>query len=292
MNEHGTDFIKNYFMNVLNLFKYYASKYKDEDNLSFYSRGAIYFQQPIKFNDPWDCKAPQITTHRQINSLKDIWFNLAKQNVSALAETGWQKISKLPRTEIKLLLEKHFKEAFEKQRSKIGVFSLSFIPDNELMWSHYAHSHSGYMLHFQIDLDKYLVDSSLSEVGIPIPVIYKDKRDVWNLGNYYKNEKKHVYDLVRFKSNAWEYECELRLLNVDKYGFIKTPSNWLKSIVIGINTDSKLREKLEHIGNELKVLVFSSVMNKKEYKIDIPGLGLDGSDGKIHYKKLIDSKIF
>lgn len=279
-------------MKVLNLFKYYAPKYEDEDNTSFYSRGAIYFQQPIKFNDPWDCKAPQITIPRQINSLKDIWFNLAKQNGQDFAKTEWQKIRKLPRSEIKQLFDKLFKEAFEKQRSKIGVFSLSFIPDSELMWSHYADSHFGYMLHFQIDLALYYVDSSLKKVGIPIPMIYKGKREVWNLGNYYKNRENHVYDLVRFKSSAWEYECEVRLLNVDEYGFIKTPSNWLKSIIIGINTDGKLQEKLKQIGNELNVSVFSSVINKKEYKIDIPGLGVDGNDGKIHYKKLIDSKIF
>ncbi len=44
-------------MIFLNLFKYYAPKYEKEDNLSFYSKESIYFQQPIRFNDPWDCKA-------------------------------------------------------------------------------------------------------------------------------------------------------------------------------------------------------------------------------------------
>ena len=76
-------------MNVLNLFKYYVPKYKREDNLSFYSRGSIYFQKPIKFNDPWDCKAPQITIPRQINYLKDIWFNMAKQRGPGFVETEW-----------------------------------------------------------------------------------------------------------------------------------------------------------------------------------------------------------
>ncbi len=81
-------------MNVLNLFKYYAPKYNGHDNLSFYSQGSIYFQKPTKFNDPWDCKAPPITNSSQINSLKDIWFNLEGQNDPANAENAWQIIER------------------------------------------------------------------------------------------------------------------------------------------------------------------------------------------------------
>ncbi len=38
--------------------------------------------------------------------------------------------------------------------------------------------------------------------------------------------------------------------------------------------------------------IYSSLINKKEYKIDIPGLRTNGNDGKAHYKELINSKIF
>ncbi len=217
---------------------------------------------------------------------------MARRKGKYFTESEWEKISKLPRNEIKQRFYKFFKEAIEIQRSKVGVFSLSFVPDNELMWSHYADSHFGYMLHFQIDINEYLVDESLKDVGIPIPVIYKDKREIWDLENYYLSREKHVYDLIRFKSRAWEYECELRLLNISTYGFIKTPDKWLKSIVLGINTDNKLREKLTDIGAKLNLSVFSSAMNAKEYKIDIPGLGISGKDGLNHYIKLVDSKVF
>ncbi|MCP4373914.1 MAG: DUF2971 domain-containing protein [Deltaproteobacteria bacterium] len=279
-------------MHVLNLFKYYATKYKGEDNLSFYSEGSIYFQKPIKFNDPWDCELPQISIPRQKKTLKKFWLDLGKRKAPDFVKTEWQNIRNLPRTEIKRRVEELFKVALERLRSRIGVFSLSFIPDSELMWSHYASSHFGYMLHFQIDIAHYKADSSLMNVGIPIPVIYRDKMEVWNLANYETNRLRHYYDLVRFKSNAWAYECELRLLNTDKFGFIKTPGNWLKSIVIGINTDSELRDKLEDIGNTLKVSVLSSKMNKKEYKIDIPGLKINGNDGRTCYKDVINSKEF
>jgi hypothetical protein len=263
------------------------------DNLSFYTEGSIYFQKPTEFNDPWDCKAPPITIPRKINLLKDIWFNLAKQHGITLAETVWQKMEKeLTRNQIKQSFDKYFKEAFERPRSKIGLFSLSFIPDCELMWSHYASSHSGYMLHFQIDIAQYFVDSSLKNVGLPVPVEYRDKREVWDLANYFTDRTAHMYDLIRFKSKAWTYEYELRLFHENRCGFIKTPNNWLKSIVIGIDAEDELKNNLKRIGNELDISVFLSLMNKKEYKIDIPGLEINGNDGRTSYNEVINSKIF
>lgn len=279
-------------MQILNLFKYYAPKYQKEDNLSFYSKRSIYFQQPVKFNDPWDCKAPRIIIPRQISSLKNIWSKMANKGGPAFVKREWEKIKKMPRSEIKMLFENLFKEAVELQRSKVGVFSLSCIPDSELMWSHYASSHSGYMLHFKINITDYYADPSLQNTGIPVPVIYKEKRDNWNLETYYINSDKHIYNLVRYKSNSWEYECELRLLNIKKWGFIKTPDNWLKSIVIGLNTKSRLESKLRRIGKSLNIPVFKASMNKSQYKIDIPGLEMDGDIGNKHYMEIINSKIF
>lgn len=218
---------------------------------------------------------------------------MAEQHGNAFAKRGWQKIEKeLTRNQIKQLFVKYFEEAFEKTRSRIGLFSLSFIPDCELMWSHYASSHSGYMLHFQIDIAQCLVDSSLKNVGFPIPVKYRDKREVWDLPDYFADRASHMYNLIRFKSKAWAYECELRLFHENRCGFIKTPSNWLKSIVIGIDMDDELQDKLRSIGDELNIPVLSSVMNEKEYKIDIPGLEINGIDGRTHYNEVINSKIF
>lgn len=277
---------------VLDLFKYYAPKYGGEDNLSFYTRGEIYFQRPVNFNDPWDCSPPEISLNRQINQLKDIWFRWGLQNGEHYAKVEWEKIKQKPRSEIKQLFYDLFKEALRIQRSKIGIFSLLFIPDSELMWSHYGKSHTGYMLHFQIDMSRSMNDSSLKDVIYFMPVVYKKERELWSLVDYYKDREKHVYDLVGLKSSAWEYEHEFRLLNVNKYGFVKIPDNWLKSIVVGLNASGELREKLKDIGERLNVPVFHSIMNKKEYKIDIPGFSVTGEDGKRLYKKILESKFF
>lgn len=147
----------------LNLFKYYSSTYEGKDNLAFSEKGQIYFQQPEKFNDPWDCKAPKIFFPRSKSFLKEFHYYLSKGYSKDLIDREWAKNEKLSRGKIRDKYRLLFGEALENIRRKIGVFSLSFIPDSELMWSHYASSHSGYMLHFQIAIDEYFTNPILKK---------------------------------------------------------------------------------------------------------------------------------
>jgi hypothetical protein len=277
-------------MNCVDLFKYYAPEYDGQSNIAFHTKGSIYFQTPDKFNDPWDYKAPIITCPSDKRLVIEILSKLEKRG--HLPTSVKQSIKGMSSDEISQWLVENFKESYEKLRSLMGVFSLSFIPDSELMWSHYASSHFGYMLHFQIDLDAFKTGSRIEGVGLPIPVIYSNEKEVWDLEDYDDVRKRYAYDLIRYKSEAWKYECELRLLNTDRWGFIKTPSNWIKSIVIGINIEDKLRGELEDIGKSIKIPVLSAKMNEREYKVDIPNLQINGEDGRRCYEEVIKSEEF
>lgn len=81
-------------------------------------------------------------------------------------------------------------------------------------------------------------------------------------------------------------------MNASSGGFVKVPQTWLKSIVLGLNADSHLRTRVDNISKELAIPVFTAVMNKKEYKIDIPGLKIDGIRGKRQYDDVIKSGKF
>ena len=259
--------------------------------MAFYEKGQIYFQQPEKFNDPWDCKAPKIFFPRSKSFLKDFHYYLSKGYKKNIVDAEWEKNEKLSRGEIREKYRLLFEKALENIRQKIGVFSLSFIPDSELMWSHYASSHSGYMLHFQIVLDEYFKNPVLKETGIPIPVIYKKTRPTLNIATYYSNRERHIYDLIRFKSEAWNYEKELRLMNENKYGFIDIPTTWLQSITVGLAAKNEFKETLKSIGKKMNIPVFFAHIHEANYQIEIPGLGINGTDGRSGYKDLVASKI-
>jgi len=106
-----------------------------------------------------------------------------------------------------------------------------------------------------------------------------------------QNREKHIYDLIRFKSDAWSYENELRLMNETKYGFIDTPATWLQSITIGLAAKNDFKENLKNIGRKMHIPVFLANIHEEDYQIEIPGLGIDGTEGRSSYKNLIDSKI-
>lgn len=276
----------------LNIFKYYPPKFEDEWNLAFYEKDQIYFQIPAKFNDPWDCKGPSLTIlSRKKEYLKSLVFEATKRRGRDFSEESWNRIKELPRSEIIKVVKNNLYDAIDRVRNHVGVFSASCIPDSELLWSHYGESHKGYMLHLEINLDKYVQRKVLNDDLVPIPVIYANDRQIWDVSEYHSNEMQHVYDLIRYKSKAWEYEYEIRLLSAKKYGFIDTPGSWLKSIVIGLNADPKLRNILVAAGKDLGIPVYHAEMNSSEFNVDIPEFKIDSLQGKENYNKIIASQI-
>jgi DUF2971 family protein len=274
----------------LQLFKYFAPKYDDRWNMAFYEKRAIFFQKPINFNDPWDCKVSNIKIPRQQNFLKQFFFYICKQHADiAFANEEWERMKGQPRSEIKTKLKQSFEKAMEYIRDSIGVFSASCVPDSELMWSHYGKSHKGYVLHFEIDLLEFLNSTIVRQTGIPIPVIYTNKRQIWDLASYYNNREEHLYDLIRYKSNAWKYEYEIRLLNQAQNGFIKIPDTWLKSIIVGFAAETELRSLLFSASKELGIPIYYAQMDKSEYKVNISGLGIDRRSGEQHYQEVISA---
>lgn len=95
----------------------------------------------------------------------------------------------------------------------IGIYSLSKptekdFPNNELLWAHYANSHKGFCIEY--DLNK-LIDNYSKEYDIRnvINVQYQDERpEVTELDNTFTIQNK----VFGTKSLAWRYENEIRLV--------------------------------------------------------------------------------
>lgn len=95
----------------------------------------------------------------------------------------------------------------------IGIYSLSKptekdFPNNELLWAHYANSHKGFCIEY--DLNK-LIDNYSKEYDIRnvINVQYQDERpEVTEVDDTFTVQKK----VFGTKSLAWKYENEIRLV--------------------------------------------------------------------------------
>ena len=104
---------------------------------------------------------------------------------------------------------------------QLGIFSLSKVFDDELLWAHYADSHRG----FCIEFDSNKLTSFYYENDIPIlNIFYADsppKLDFINLMNTLdakdantKTSSQQILQLMLgYKSKRWEYENEVRIIS-------------------------------------------------------------------------------
>lgn len=276
----------------LHLFKYLSPKHEGSWNLAFHEKKSLFFQQPQNFNDPWDCAVPPLIVPRQINTLKEIYFKIKQNKEERCVNEGWNRLESLPKPDIIYHFKRLFKESFGQLRSKVGVFSTSTIPDSELLWSHYANCHSGYCLYFVIDVNEYFENSTRTSTPIPVPVIYKENIQKWHLKKYFTEREKYLYNLLRYKSKAWSYEHEIRLLNENVNGFVEYPKRWLKGIISGMAAEEPFKECLRKIGEEIQVPVYSAIADDSDYKILIPDFPISGLDGERHYNEVVSSQVF
>jgi Protein of unknown function (DUF2971) len=104
----------------------------------------------------WLDKLQRLKTHREKYAAVRSFFKDHNQDISRPAELF---------------------SNFEKQLAGVGIFSLSEVPDNQLMWAHYASSHTGLALGFKAQ-----PESKLSSEEQTIAVTYGDEKPVFDEG--------------------------------------------------------------------------------------------------------------
>jgi hypothetical protein len=276
----------------LQLFKYYSPKYNDKWNLSFYEKGEIYFQSPLNFNDPWDCKILRIVAPKgnKRNFYIDLIYRIATARGEKIENTAKRKLKSIPILNLESEVNGVFAKSLDKIRNRMGVYSTSCIPDSELMWAHYGDKHKGYMLHFEVDILEFYSKQDRVKDYTPAPVIYSDIPLHWDLARHFDNTAL-AFDIVRTKSNAWEYEHEFRFINFSRNGFSKIPDNWLKSIVVGIAAEDTLKKSLRKAGKELNTPVYFAKMDKEKFQVKIPDFQINEELGKNQYQDIISSDL-
>lgn len=183
----------------------------ESDNFQYQKRilthNELYLSSANQFNDPFDCALPfkyieSDLTHGNLfkklyDSGKELWPELQDEELKRLS---------LDRIDSGVFEDgRYWKENRsdfqEKNSSKFGIFSLSAVNDNLLMWSHYSNSHTGFCIGF--DAEKLFdLSGSLGEV------VYDN---VFPEINLFDNSTKNFLRFFITKSNDWEYEAEYRI---------------------------------------------------------------------------------
>jgi hypothetical protein len=242
------------------LFRYFAP-----ERIDVVEKERIAFVHPTAFNDPFDT-APIVNARA---TKLDVKHKIAERmRVSPYCVTEFNSeqvdgINKLSRKERRALFRDERKKAIgrylefnhkmaesaqELYQKNFGsaVLCLTAKKDNLLMWAHYAASHSGFVIEFDLDV------KTFRRLGILWKMMYVDNRPVLDYMDRTRNEFVSNIQGWFSKGTSWAYEEEYRFLRHDKLCekvllpngraiyFVDLPKECIKSIYLGCRCNEEL----------------------------------------------------
>lgn len=238
---------------VTSLYKYRAfNKY----SLQSLINEAAWFSTPASFNDPFYCGI-------HLDQLK------MEESVRVAVKEAYSKTGKstdqIPPEE--LIAKEEDKQAFQYLRSSIyellqnvGIFSLSRINNDILMWAHYADSHRRFCIEYSRTPDNILGKQAE-------PVHYQNElpslsaRDVTSAGGSFNK-------LWLIKSAHWSYEEEWRVINTEGGKAFQFPCE-IKSIIFGLKMNEQNRYTIRRILENRNVTFKEAIKDDRQFAICI-----------------------
>lgn len=150
--------------------------------------------------------------------------------------------------------------------NRIGIYSLSKSSIDELLWAHYANSHKGFCIEYDLDL---LMNSYVYENKYSFPVIYNENPSELSLKDISSASKNNdlIQKIFGSKSKKWEYEEEYRIIT-DDFGVHSYDFQAVKAIYFGLRMlDSQKAEIINRLkGRNIKFYQINQV--DKKYKFE------------------------
>lgn len=172
----------------------------------------------------------------------------------------------------------------------IGILCLTGKPDNLLMWAHYADSHSGLVIEFDVENEffKQVFEDPLSPIGLDEDLskdygylkqmVYSEHRPEITISSV------KSFDSFLFKSNDWKYEEEWRMLmptaNASKVAkdddgvdvfLYEVPRSAITKVILGCRASDALLQsvkKIKESNADLSHLIVEKMdMDEKDFRL-------------------------
>lgn len=204
--------------------------------------GELYFASLDQFNDPFDGTIPHRYDPTELTEDKIFmkYLQMAKREHPDWDETRIHEecfeYQRRGYFHDEGYLEKFEESALEDLKKQFGIVCLCRQPDNFLLWSHYAKSHTGICIGF----DKYrLFEDARCQFA---HMVYQEEFPLLGL---FDNVFEHFKKLIGTKSPIWEYEEEYRLTKAEAARtIVHLRPETIVEVVVGCQMDFKEREKV------------------------------------------------
>ena len=195
------------------------------------------FSSVKEFNDPFDC-LPIYSFDAPPDLLKKYAKGVVSrrsQGASRNERRGMIRVATDP-SRTSEWVARVSAEMRENIESKAGIYCLSEVPDNILMWGHYADSHRGVALRFR-------ATASTPFFGRAQRVVYRESRPVVNPIPQSYDEQTEAALLS--KAQDWAYEKEWRIIDHDNGpGVQRFAPELLDGVILGARISSESEERI------------------------------------------------
>jgi len=261
--------------------KYYKYRPYSQRTLEILLNQEIYFPSSEKLNDPLDSRIDIDAEYQKVVASLDPTKDEATNRKAFLVYLLNAHDFRDPNTKQKIGLN----QALQRFIQTVGILSLSKTPTDPLLWSHYAASHTGICLGFDIDKIQsesifardevtYLAAPPYQAIFLSLAEQLGEFMRPWDKQSYPdelgdKFYTKQISELMRgnlfVKSEKWKYEEEYRIVqsNPGMQGF---PPEALQVVILGTKTTAQNSKTIENI---LKIPGYSHVKFKRA--MHIPG---------------------
>jgi len=227
----------------------------------------VWFSSPLDFNDPFDCRCVyDIHNTREEIVLRKAAF-LNKRNGSSLSDA-------LAEAEKDTPSDPHELERWQKGQidrhsrcaANTGIFCLTLVCDNFIMWTHYAKNHTGVCFQFRVRdaQSKEQVDF----IANAQPIDYADRCP---LINFVKD--RHI-DFARksllTKATPFRHELEWRIVKYDQGAGLKPiPEGIIGAVILGCQIDTETRKRVINACSEYngKVDIVQASLDPETYSL-------------------------
>lgn len=220
-------------------------KYRDWTNKfhrNLITHQEIYLPKPSEFNDPFDGNIPirwDLMTYEECYELNLAFINiLNKDKDQKKAREHAKKVTDEKSLWHPEKLKKESPEQIREWDTIIGLYSLSKVNDNILMWSHYSLNHTGFVVGF--NTESLINDYDFEHLE---PVNYQEEYPTIKGTD---NHSEQFHKKFFHKSLLWDYEKEWRLSkNHIKKRLIKIKKETINQIIIGCCADGKQTDDIK-----------------------------------------------
>ena len=234
--------------------------------------GELYFPSIGKLNDPFEGSIPYIFDQSELTTENIFrWmYKMAKHTHPTWKEQEIYDYVCEEQKKGRLFDEKHIEkqniETREDVEKLFGILSLTTKSNNFLMWSHYANSHTGICIGFNVHKVFDAVKGTLRDV------IYQTYLPVKHLDD---DTAQFITNLLFTKSKDWEYEDEYRLIKMNaSNSIIKIPLESIVSITLGCKIPIEAKNEIIYIVKKQipSCKIYEASLSKTKFELDINGI--------------------